>query len=375
MLRLENVTFQTGGRIVLDRVFFRFDPAQSPFVVLGVPHAARSLWLDALSGRARSASGQVFHNDRDKRTAPLSLVRIASEGHAPSARLVREVFEAARKQALKASARSRLPAAPGDVGACAEAFGLSARMSTEVRALRPGDRLRLALALAAMGPAEMIALGAPGAAVLTPDRDSLLADFPALMSALSGATRIVLVFAETPEEAEAAGGTLLVLQHGRLVQSGPVADVMARPNTLAVAEMLATPRLNCLDLRSRSGALHLADGSLFAPDVPLALPGSGACRIAFRPRDARLDRMSGDELRFPARLVGEETHAGRRYLRAAFGGGDWLVPLTTGSAAVAAGLIVNLYVERDRLMVFDDTGQSTRDAPEALLFDQPPGAG
>jgi ABC-type sugar transport system ATPase subunit len=148
----------------------------------------------------------------------------------------------------------------------------------------------------------------------------------------------------------------LVLDRGRMVQMGPAAEVFAHPANLTVALATSHPVLNTLTMTAREGQGVLADGSIFQPPEGLVLPSAGGCTLAFRPDDTGLERRGASCLRFVVRAVGAEALGGRRFVRVSFAGAAWLTPQPV--AAPPAGMVLNAFVDRSCLMVFDSEGKA-----------------
>jgi ABC-type sugar transport system ATPase subunit len=165
----------------------------------------------------------------------------------------------------------------------------------------------------------------------------------------------VVLAAGLPDEAQGLGGVTVVLDRGRILQQGPAAEVFARPASLAVALATSHPELNTLAMTAREGQGMLSDGSTFQPPENFAFPSRGACTLAFRPEDASLERQSQDCLRFVVRAVSEQTISGQRFARVRFADANWLAPLP--AEAPPPGMVLNAFIDRARLMVFDQAGK------------------
>jgi ABC-type sugar transport system ATPase subunit len=109
-------------------------------------------------------------------------------------------------------------------------------------------------------------------------------------------------------------------------------------------------------MTAQEGMGRLSDGSTFQPPEGVVLPKDGACTLAFRPEDATLERAGANCLRFVVKADGEAEAGGRRYLRVKFSGASWLAPMP--AAAAHQGSVVNAFIDRARLMVFDADGKA-----------------
>jgi ABC-type sulfate/molybdate transport systems ATPase subunit len=208
--------------------------------------------------------------------------------------------------------------------------------------------LALAQAMAAR-PALLIVDG-PTAQLSPEAGDDLLLALPGL---LAPATGVVLLLAASAGEALALNGDVAVFAGGQLIQSGGVGEVTAHPVNLASAIATSWPQLNTLSMTARDGRWLLADGSRLQLPESVALPAEGACMLAFHPADVTLERASAGCLRFVVRAVGPVRGG---YLSATFAGAAWMCPLTV--AAPPEGALLNAFVDRSRLMMFDAQGKA-----------------
>jgi hypothetical protein len=109
-------------------------------------------------------------------------------------------------------------------------------------------------------------------------------------------------------------------------------------------------------MTAQDGTGRLSDGSTFQPPEGVALPEAGACTLAFRPEDATLERAGANCLRFVVKADGETEAGGRSYLRVKFSGESWLAPMP--ATAAHQGSVLNAFIDRARLMVFDAEGKA-----------------
>lgn len=333
MLELKQAS-RTLGRTPLFSGVDLICTRDQPTSLLGLSPAERDLALRLLSGAERLQGGEIRLDGRDMSQARKGkgrILRVGPEGHPKSSQKVGKAVEA------RYAARA----------------GLSDRMAATITSLDTEGRVRLALAKALQARPAMLLLDAP-ASGLAPEARERLAAGLGQMVAESGA--VVVLAAGGADEAWGLGGHAVVLSGGQVQQAGEAAGVFGRPANLASALATAWPALNTVSMTMDGGRGRLADGASLHPPEGLALPREGQCVLAFRADDCTLARETPGCVRFVVRAVGEETITGRTYGRLSFGGVAWLSPLAT--APPPPGAVLNLFVGREKLLVFDGEGKA-----------------
>ena len=118
---------------------------------------------------------------------------------------------------------ARLYLAPADVRTTAERLGVPAFAGTTVRRLSGGQKQRLALAAALLGRPELLFLDEPAAGL---DPHGRL-DVWDLIAELRDAGTSVVVTTHSFDEAERLADHLVIMNAGRTVAEGPLAEVTA----------------------------------------------------------------------------------------------------------------------------------------------------
>lgn len=164
--------------------------------------------------------------------------------------------------------------------------------------------------------AGLLLLDEPFSALDTPLRLRLRRDMRALQEGLAATTILVT---HDPAEAMELADELLLLEAGRVLQSGPVAEVFARPASAAVARLLGAELLgagravapDALDISAGDIGARVVLRVAGAPLVPGQRMG-----WAVRPHQLRLG-TSGD---YPAEILARGPVAdGQRRVRLRFG--------------------------------------------------------
>ena len=122
----------------------------------------------------------------------------------------------------------------GEIAAWLGLEGLEARLSHE---LSGGQQQRVALARAVVRQPRLLLLDEPLSALDTPTRLRLRGELRSQLLHLAIPTILVT---HDRSEAAALGDQLVVLDQGRMLQAGPVAEVINHPANLAVAAIVGT---------------------------------------------------------------------------------------------------------------------------------------
>lgn len=349
MLEMKSVSRLAGREAVFQQTSLTFLPGTLT-TLLGLSPIGRTAALRLIGGVDRPDAGAVFLEGRDprRRDGGKRFAWVRRDGAPASGRSVSKTLR------LAAAGKS----GDAELARLASRAGLADRLDARTRDLDLDQRLRLAFACGLAARPAVVLLDAPFRDLPRDARARLLAD---LSGMVADRDAIVVLAAELPDEALALGGNVVVLVEGRVVQEGAPAFVLAHPRNLRAALATAFPGLNTLGVDLADGTCRLADGSTFHPPRGLALPGGGKATLALRPDDLSFERQCDLAVRFVVRTDGEETIAGRRLARVRFADARWLVPKPNAEAA--PGMVLSVFVDPGRIMVFDAAGGSVEPPP------------
>src|SRR4051794_35334411 len=156
-------------------------------------------------------------------------------------------------------------------------FSLAAKAGDKPRRLSGGQAQRVALARALAPGPRLLLLDEPLAALDAGTRATVRRDLRRHLDELTGAAVVVT---HDPLDAIALASSVVILEHGRVTQSGSVAEVTRRPRTRYVAELIG---LNLLHGVARGTAVTVA-----GPRGPNAEPGSDATVTLAEPAAGRV---------------------------------------------------------------------------------------
>jgi molybdate transport system ATP-binding protein len=161
-----------------------------------------------------------------------------------------------------------------------ERMGLGDRASARPRELSGGQAQRVALARALATEPRLLLLDEPLAALDAKARVDVRRELRRHLASFSG---VRLLVTHDPLEAIALADVLVVLEEGRIVQSGSAADVSARPRSRYVAELVG---VNLYRGQARNGSVVLDAGA----SLHAAESGQGDVFALVHPRAVSLHR-------------------------------------------------------------------------------------
>lgn len=280
-VRAEGLGRRAGRRRVLAGIDLALAPG-AVNVVLGPNGAGKTTLLRLLGLLDRPDEGDIFYDGQ----------RLGALGRRERTGLRRRcgfVFQAPLLLAgsvednLRVAARLRgLRPDAGAIDRVLEQTGLAGRRQQEARLLSGGEKQRLQLARVMLLAPELYLLDEP-----TANLDPLSAkSIEATIAALAREGRTVVLATHNLTQARLLSGRIAFLKAGRLVQSGPAAEVLGRPLSLDIAEFSAAENI-------LAGSLARRDGTTFLDCGPLAIEvlserSEGRAAAVIRPEDILL---------------------------------------------------------------------------------------
>lgn len=248
------------GRFRLD---VQWSPRQRRLAILGPSGSGKSLTLKIIAGIEPCDRGMVMLDGKN-----ISALAPAARGLA----YVPQNYGLFPHLTVTEQLEFAPDSDPGMAGFWLDRMGLRGLEQRRPAALSLGQQQRVALARALVRPSRLLLLDEPFSALDAPLRAHVREEMLELQNEFAAATILVT---HDPAEAALLADELLVLESGRVLQSGPTAEVFARPANELAARLL--------------GAEFAAEGIAVEPDA-LAVGGGALLKVAGPPlqRGARL---------------------------------------------------------------------------------------
>lgn len=348
-LVLEDVNKIVGGEIHLRNINVRFESG-SRTVVLGRTLAGKTSLLRLMAGLDRPTSGRVLIDDQDvtgvsvrKRSVAMvyqqfinypslsvynniaSPLKVGGMGKAEIDRRVREVAEMLHIESML----DRLPAE-----------------------LSGGQQQRTAIARALAKDAHLLLLDEPLLNLDYKLREELRVE---LQEIFKNREAIVVYTTTEPTEALMMGGNIVVVDEGRVLQTGLTAQVYHNPSTMKVAEVFSDPPINYLD-----GSVN-KDKVYFGNAIEIPLSGHlkhltpGKYIIGIRSNHLFLERKDAGDAELDARVVLSEI-SGSETITHVNHNGFPLVVQDEGILPHKIGTRISVYVNPKNLFIYNEAG-------------------
>jgi ABC-type Fe3+/spermidine/putrescine transport system ATPase subunit/ABC-type sulfate transport system permease component len=288
------------------RLRLKWAAASRRLAILGPSGSGKSLTLQLIAGTEPVDEAAIVVAGRDIAALPPSRRGI---GYVPQSYGLFPHLSVARQLSFPGGAD------PGRARYWLDRLALAGLERRLPSALSLGQQQRVALARALVRPARLLLFDEPFSALDAPMRRQLRAELFDLQSEFSA---IFLIVTHDPDEAALLADELLVLEHGRVLQSGPTAEVFRRPTSETVARLLgaetiasgvavgehriaigggvvievAGPPLRIgrrIGWSVPPGGIRIGDDGRYPGCVEGIAKGGFGCRIALAVGDARID--------------------------------------------------------------------------------------
>jgi glycerol transport system ATP-binding protein len=228
--------------------------------------------------------------------------------------------------------------------------------------LSGGQQQRTAIGRALAKDADLLLLDEPLVNLDYKLREELRTELAAIFARRDA----IVVYATTePLEALLLGGHVIVMDEGRVLQTGPTLEVYHRPASTAVARVFSDPPMNLVDGVVGPGAVQLASGTAFVPSPHLASLPPGRYRFGARANHLRVRRRHASEIELPAQVNLAEVSGSETFIHAACGAVD-LVVQEEGIHVLALGAEIGVFLDPAQLYAFGEDGALVA-APERAV--------
>lgn len=220
--------------------------------------------------------------------------------------------------------------------------------------LSGGQQQRTALARALVKEAGVVLLDEPLANLDYKLRDDLRSQ---IRGAFAERDSVLVYATSDPAEALTLGGDVLVLDEGRLLQTGGARDVYDAPGHERVARIMTETTLNLWPARVAGTEVAVPGAPRFPTPRHLAHLPSGDYRLGVRPHHVRVERSCETDVRLQATVDLAEITGSETLIHARLGDLE-LRSWQTGVHRMEQGAPVELFLEADQLIAFHPDGNA-----------------
>lgn len=368
-LELKEISMRVGAETHLYPLDVKLVPGTIN-VLLGPTQAGKTTLMRVMAGLDRPTAGRIFVDGKDVtgvsvRERNLAMVYQQFVNY-PAMTVFDNIAAPLRLQRRpEAEVKQR-------VTQMAEKLHISHLLQRLPGALSGGQQQRCALARALVKKAPLVLLDEPLVNLDYKLREELRAELASLFA--DGNTTVVYATTE-PQEALLLGGHTVVMDAGRILQTGPTLETYAKPASIRAAAIFNDPPMNVLDARVEdSHSIRLAGGpALTVAGSPLALAKGKPCKVGIRCHHVALTNDATWPNRMDctvdlSELSGSETyvhlHLGAPGVTRSEGhSGPSLVAQVPGVHAAAIDTVVQAAVDPAHIFIFDAEGALLR-APQ-----------
>jgi ABC-type Fe3+/spermidine/putrescine transport system ATPase subunit/ABC-type sulfate transport system permease component len=325
--------------IVLKKHLGSFDldiewaPRTRRLAIIGTSGSGKSLTLRLIAGLEAGQTATVTLGGRQLDVLPPEERRI---GYMPQDYGLFPHMTVARQLAFPLSADA------ASARQWVDQLGLSTLLHRLPHELSFGQRQRVALARALTQHSQLLLFDEPFAALDTPRRRRLQQSLRTLQREISAVTVIVT---HDPDEAALLADEVLLLEHGRVLQAGPVSDVFERPASMRVAELLGLHNVG-------QGRVLEANKIELGGELRMDMASNTAIPVGHTVmwRLPALAIMPSDEGAFQGMVDGIELRRGDRYARLKICGVAFDIP--SDNARLKTGTSHRFSVDIDKLTIW-----------------------
>ena len=226
-LRLAEVSFAAGGRVIIDRVSLEIEPGPST-IILGANGAGKSVLMRLMHGLLAPTSGRVEWTSPERPGAPRKQALVFQRPV-----MLRRSAHANVAYALKIAGIPE-PQRGALVRESLESVGLVHVAHRPARVLSGGEQQRLALARAWALHPEVLFLDEPTAS-LDPHATR---EIETVIRAFDAAGTKVVMATHNLGQARRLGDEILFIDQGQLVERAPVGEFFSTPRSAQAAAFI-----------------------------------------------------------------------------------------------------------------------------------------
>ena len=303
-LVIDNLTFKPEKEYFLNKVSLKFE-AGKLYTLLGRTLSGKTSLLKTIAGLQPIDTGNITFEEKDFSSIPVWKRNVAMVYQQfinyPHLSVYENIAFPLKQRKMKTSDIEN------EVSVAINKVGLHGFEKRKIQELSGGQQQRVALARSLVKKAKILLLDEPLVNLDYKLREDLRDEFKNIFSS-DFSSHSILIYASTdPLEAMQLNGNIIVLDEGKILQSGTAKDVFENPENIKVAEITNDPAMNVIKGSIDSNKIILNENVQF--DIPehVKTIQAGTYHFGIRASDMILDDNGFDFNVDIAEISGSET--------------------------------------------------------------------
>lgn len=317
------------------------------YALVGPSGCGKTTILNMLSGIVTPTQGQIFFDDKDVTSLPVSKRNIAQVFQFPTIYKSMTVFDnLAFPLVCRNWEKEKIKIRVGEI---AEQIGLSGKLNRSASKLGADEKQIISL----------------GRGLVRDDVTALLMDEPLtvidpqlkfdlrkkIKQIVQGKEITILYVTHDQYEAMTFADELLVMSLGRMIQRGSPEDLFERPNSKYVGNFIGSPAMNFIRAEVVNGQLSLM-GQKVKSELKSKVTSGNLIEGGIRPEYVQIAKSAGENV-LSANFVGFEDLGASRILKCQFGDSVIKARVPREFALPARGEIL-LKLPAEKLLAYQD---------------------
>ena len=359
-LVLKGVDKIVAGETHLKDIHLELKPG-SRNVILGRTLAGKTSLLRILAGLDRPTRGRVFFNDRDvtgisvrKRSVAMVYQQFINY---PSLSVYDNIASPLKIRGLN---KKEIAEQVNEIARILHIEDLLDRLPAE---LSGGQQQRTAIARALVKKADLLLLDEPLVNLDYKLREELRTE---LQDIFKQRKAIVIYTTTEPTEALMLGGDIVVIDEGRILQTGATPDVYHHPATLKVAEVFSDPPINYITGQVNGQTVNLGQNLQIPLKGHLNALEEGEYQFGIRSNHLSLYQNEADDTQLKAKVELSEINGSETFIHIKHNGVSLVVQLN-GIYTHRIGSEISIFVNPSCFFVYDASGDLVASPSEATM--------
>ena len=320
-------------------------------VLIGPTLAGKTSLMRLMAGLDRPTSGRILMDGHDVTDLPVQKRNVAMVYQQfinyPSFTIYDNIASPLRRAGMTKTEIDR------KVRETAETVHITDLLDRLPAELSGGQQQRTAMARALAKDADLLLFDEPLVNLDYKLREELRVEMREIFKRRSA----VVVYATTePLEALLLGGSVVVLDQGRVLQTGSTVEVYHHPQTFRVGQVFSDPPMNIIDGVVADGEARLG-GKIRVPlQGHLAELPSGRYSFGTRANHISISRSAADDVAIKAVTELAEVSGSETFIHVGHHDTSWVIQ-EEGVHSLGLGRQIQVFVNPRHIFAFDDQGQ------------------